>query len=83
MFRGERMTKGEAGLCIERGHYDEERVYDRDNNRTLAANLCIRQNDNERGACRSDAKKKSLFVIGRREIPSALNRALTILKTIE
>lgn len=76
------MTKGEAGLCIERRHYDEERVYDRDNNRTLAVNLCIRQDDNERGACRSDAKK-FLFVIGRHEIPSALNRALTILKTAE
>lgn len=76
------MTKGEAGLCTKRGHYDEERVYDRSNNSTLAANLCIRQDDNERGACRSDAKK-SLFVIGRHEIPSALNRILTISKTTE
>jgi len=59
-----------------------ERVYDRGNNSTLMTNLCIRQDGNERGACRSDAK--SPFPQSRAdEIPPAPNRALTISRTVE
>lgn len=71
VFRSSRtmMTKGRSEIMHRARPLRRQPVYDRGNNSTLAAGLCIRQDDNEGGACKKRDTNKSFFVIGTAKIP--------------